>query len=124
MYDIPIDSDTDEATREDDDHPIRLFLTFSNENGDSSAMEIIWSNKIYAPGDYKIIGDFYHYVANGLYSNVGNWFDQTVDLRQLYSDIGGTGIPTLETLGFFCDSDNTATKSEGMFSDVVLSADL
>jgi len=117
-----IESDVDEAITEGDDHPVRFFLTFSNENGDRNAMEIIWSNKKYAPGDYKIIGSFYHYVANGLDTNVGKWFDQTVDLRQLYKDIGGTGTPTLETLGFFCDSDNTGSKSEGMFSDVVLSA--
>ena len=119
----PVNSDIDEATREGDDHPVRLFLTFSNENSDRRAMEIIWSNKKYVPGDYKIIGDFYHYVANGLNENAGKWFDQTVDLRQIYSDIGGTGTPTLETLGFFCDTDNTGTSSEGMFSDVVLSSD-
>ena len=119
----PIDSDIDEATREGDDHPVRLFLIFSNEEGDRNAMEIIWSNRKYAPGDYKIIGDFYHFVANGLQENTGKWFDQAVDLRQIYSDIGGTGTPTLETLGFFCDSDNTGTSSEGLFSDVVLSSD-
>ena len=119
-----IESDIDEATVDGDDHPVRLFLVFSNENGDRNAMEIIWSNKKYLPGDYKIIGNFYHYVANGLDKNIGKWFDQTVDLRQIYKDIGGTGTPTLEALGFFCDSDNTDGKSLGMFSDVVLSKDL
>lgn len=119
----PIESNTDEATEEGDDHPVRLFLVFSNENNDRRAMEIIWSNKKYTPGDYKIIGGFYHYVANGLNVNVGQWFDQELDLRDIYRDIGGTGTPTLETIGFFCDSDNTAGKSEGLFSDVVISAD-
>ena len=118
----PINSDVDESTHEGDDHPVRFYLTFSNENGERRSMEIIWSNKKYASGDYKIIGNFYHYVANGLNSNVGKWFDQKVDLRQLYKDIGGTGTATLETLGFFCDSDETATKSEALVSDVVLSA--
>lgn len=117
----PIDSDIDEATKDGDDHPIRFFLVFSNENKDRRAMEIIWSNKKYIPGDYKIIGNFYHYVANGLEENTGKWFDQQVDLRKIYSDIGGTGTPTLETIGFFCDSDNTGTSSDGMFSRVVLS---
>ena len=84
-------------------------------------MEIIWSNKKYAPGDYKIIGDFHHYVANGLNENIGKWHSQTVDLRQIYSDIGGTGTPTLQVLGFFCDSDNTGAQSEGFFRDVRLS---
>ena len=68
----PIDSDTDESTKEGDDHPIRFFITFSNENSDRSAMEVIWSNKKYQPGDYKIIGDFYHYVANGLEENANS----------------------------------------------------
>ncbi|MEP3846705.1 MAG: DUF3047 domain-containing protein [Paracoccaceae bacterium] len=117
----PIESDVDEASKEGDDHPVRLFLVFSNESGDRNAMEIIWSNKKYAPGDYKIIGDFYHYVANGLNENIGEWHSQTVDLRQIYSDIGGTGTPTLQVLGFFCDSDNTGAQSEGFFRDVRLS---
>ena len=119
----PIESDVDEATKEGDDHPARFFLVFSNDTGARKAMEIIWSNKKYAPGDYKIIGEFFHYVANGLDENVGAWHSQTVDLRQIYADIGGTGQATLQTLGFFCDSDNTGSKSEAIFRHVVLSAD-
>jgi hypothetical protein len=118
----PIESDVDEATKEGDDHPLRFFVVFSNETGGRKAMEIIWSNKKYAPGDYKIIDDFYHYVANGLSENTGTWHSQNVDLRQLYIDIGGAGTPILETLGFFCDSDNTGTRSEGLFKNVILSA--
>jgi len=117
----PIDSELDETTEAGDDHPVRFFLGFSNENGDKKHMEIIWSNKQFAPGEYKIIGDFYHYVANGLDENVGPWHQQNVDLRTLYDDIGGTGTPTLDTLGFFCDSDNAGGSSEGFFKDIVLS---
>ena len=117
----PIVSDTDESTKEGDDHPIRFFITFSNENSDRSAMEIIWSNKKYQPGDYKIIGDFYHYVANGLDENTGKWFKHTVDLKQIYKDIGGTGTPTLQTIGFFCDSDNTGSSSDAVFANIALS---
>lgn len=118
----PIESDVDEATEEGDDHPARFFLVFTNETDERRAMEIIWSNQKYAPGDYKIIGGFHHYVANGLPANVGRWHDQSVDLRQIYADIGGTGTPTLQTLGFFCDSDNTGTQSEGFFRNVRLTA--
>jgi hypothetical protein len=118
----PIESDVDEASEEGDDHPLRLFLRFLNEDGEAHATEIIWSNRKYAAGEYKIIGAFYHYVANGLNTNTQEWHDQTVDLRQLYTDIGGTGAATLTTLGFFCDSDNTGTQSDGYFSDVILSA--
>jgi len=119
----PIESDVDEDTRDGDDHPVRFFAVFSNVDGERRAMEIIWSNQKYAPGDYKIIDGFYHYVANGLAENVGQWHAHRVDLRQIYSDIGGTGTPILETLGFFCDSDNTGTKSEGLFADVRLTPD-
>ncbi|MEP5760028.1 MAG: DUF3047 domain-containing protein [Litoreibacter sp.] len=118
----PIKSEIDEATEEGDDHPVRLFMVFFNEAGDRKAMEIIWSNKKYAPGDYKIIGDFHHYVANGLDENIGKWHTQSVDLRQMYTDIGGVGVPVLRTLGFFCDSDNTGTQSEGLFKDVRLNS--
>ncbi|MDA9865534.1 DUF3047 domain-containing protein [bacterium] len=116
----PIESDIDEATEEGDDHPVRLFLVFSNEEAARTAMEIIWSNKKFAPGDYKIIGNFHHYVANGLDENVGRWHSHSLDLREIYADIGGTGTPTLQTLGFFCDSDNTASQSEGLFRNVTL----
>lgn len=122
MVTQPIESNEDEATEDGDDHPARIYLRFSNEDGELRETEIIWSNSKYVPGDYKIIGSFYHYVANGLNENTQQWHSQTVDLSQLYSDIGGTGEATLETLGFFCDSDNTGTQSNGLFSDVILSA--
>ncbi|MEP5730524.1 MAG: DUF3047 domain-containing protein [Sulfitobacter sp.] len=118
----PISSNIDEATKEGDDHPVRFFLQFSDDTGENRSMEIIWSNKKFAPGEYKIIGSFLHYVANGLDENTQKWHEHSVDLRQLYKDIGGTGIGTLETLGFFCDSDNTGAYSEGYFSDIQLSA--
>ena len=117
----PIVSDIDEATKEGDDHPARLFLVFVNDSDDRKAMEIIWSNRKYAPGDYKIIGDFHHYVANGLTENTGTWHSETVDLQQIYADIGGTGTPTLRVLGFFCDSDNTGAQSDAVFKNVRLS---
>ncbi len=118
----PIKSTVDEDLEDGDDHPLRFYLQFSNETGKTKSAEIIWSNRIYAPGDYKIIGTFHHLVANGLDENVGVWHDQTVDLRQLYSDIGGTGTPRLQVLGFFCDSDNTGTQSDGFFREIVLSS--
>lgn len=119
----PIESDIDEATEHGDDHPLRLYLRFTNEAGETRGSEIIWSNRKYKPGDYKVIGSFYHYVANGLNANLNVWHEHSIDLRQLYRDIGGTGAPTLTVLGVFCDSDNTGGKSDGMFSDITLSAD-
>lgn len=119
--DQPIESDLDEASEGGDDHPLRFYLQFANEAGEGRSAEIIWSNQKYAPGEYKVIGSFYHYVANGLDANTRQWHAQTLDLHQLYDDIGGTGEPTLETLGFFCDSDNTGARSDGMFADIILS---
>lgn len=120
---IPINSSLGEATKEGDDHPARLFLRFSEDNGERRGLEIVWSNQIYAPGDYKIIGNFYHYVANGLDKNVGVWHDQSVDLSQIYRDIGGTSAnPKLSLLGFFCDSDNTGGASLAYFDKVRLTA--
>jgi len=119
----PIDSNFDEDEQAGDDHPVRFYLRFSNDTGETKGAEIIWSNKKYAPGEYKIIGTFYHLVANGLNENVGAWHDQTVDLRQLYSDIGGTGAARLQVLGFFCDSDNTGASSEGFFRRITLTVE-
>ena len=120
---VPISSDAAEDEEDGDDHPLRFYLQFSNNAGDTKGAEIIWSNKKYVPGDYKIIGTFHHLVANGLDENIGVWHDQTVDLRQLYSDIGGSGEARLQVLGFFCDSDNTGAQSDGFFRDIVLSAE-
>ncbi len=61
-------------------------------------------------------------VRDGSHDTLRAWHDQSLDLRQLYTDIGGSGMPTLKTLGFFCDSDNTGSGSDGAFSNVVLSA--
>ena len=123
FVEVPIISDTDEATREGDDHPARLFIAF--EDGDAKAhhVEIIWSNQRYAPGDYKYIGEFPHYVANGLNENIGQWHSQSVDLAQIYQDI--TKRPDsgrLKLISVFCDSDDTGTHSVAYFSDVTLSA--
>ncbi|AML53053.1 DUF3047 domain-containing protein [Falsihalocynthiibacter arcticus] len=118
---LPIKSTVDEDLEDGDDHPLRFYLQFSNEAGEAKSAEIIWSNRIFAPGDYKIIGTFHHLVANGLDENVGVWHDQSVDLRKLYRDIGGTGTPRLQVLGFFCDSDNTGANSDGFFREIVLS---
>ena len=120
---VPISSTVDEDEEDGDDHPLRFYLQFSNDSGETKGAEIIWSNKKYLPGDYKIIGTFHHLVANGLDENVGVWHDQTVDLRKLYNDIGGSGAANLQVLGFFCDSDNTGAKSDGYFRNIVLSAE-
>lgn len=117
----PIVSDVDESTKAGDDHPMRFYLRFINDAGDTKSTEIIWSNKKYAPGEYKIIGSFPHLVANGLNENVGTWHDQAVDLQKLYTEIGGTGAARLDVLGFFCDSDNTGAKSDGFFRNITIS---
>ncbi|WP_282605788.1 DUF3047 domain-containing protein [Pelagibius sp. Alg239-R121] len=119
----PIEKNIDENTKEGDDHPARFFLKFEDDGGKARAAEIIWSNKKYAPGEFKIIGDFYHYVANGLPGNTGVWHDQRVDLLQLYKDIGGQeAAPHLTVLGFFCDSDNTGGESLAYFDKITLSS--
>lgn len=83
----PIDSEIDERTREGDDHPARLFITFRGTDGDERSMEVIWSNRLLEPGDYKYIGSFPHYVANGGRKNVGQWHDERVNLLEIYKHL-------------------------------------
>ena len=117
----PIKSDVDEATEEGDDHPARLFLRFENSEAGSHFVEIIWSNQRFAPGDYKIIGAFPHYVANGLDENIGKWHSQSVDLQEIYREISKRDdAARLKMVAVFCDSDNTGTHSVAYFSDVSL----
>ena len=83
----PIESALDERTPEGDDHPARLFITFRAEGGDKRGMEIIWGNKLLKAGDYKYLGDFAHYVANGGNANVGKWYAEDIDLLAIYRKV-------------------------------------
>lgn len=121
LIEDPIISNIDERSKEGDDHPARLFMKFLDEAGQEHDAEIIWSNRLFAPGDYKYIGDFAHYVANGLNENIRQWQAQSVDLLGIYRK--ATGLqdnPRLKTIAIFCDSDNTGGHSVAYFSDVVL----
>lgn len=114
-----IDSTVDERTREGDDHPVRLFLVFEEATGDSHRMEIIWSNRLLTAGDYKFIGSFPHYVANGGRANVGRWHREVVDLADIHRTLWGDPTNSrLVDIGIFCDTDETGGESVAYVSDV------
>ncbi len=121
----PIEAPEDEHTRAGDDHPARLFLAFRTESGESRRMEIIWGNKLHA-GEYKFIGGFPHYVADGGDENTGKWRNEAVDLRQitrpLWPDLfesGGAPVHLVD-IALFCDSDDTHTRSIAYVAGVKL----
>ena len=117
----PIDSDVDERTREGDDHPARLFIVFDDSTGESHYVEIIWSNKLFKAGEYKYIGDFPHYVANGGNENIGRWIEEKVDLLDIYrTTTKRTDTPRVKFIAIFCDSDDTKTSSVAYFGKVWL----
>jgi len=119
---VPIDSQIDERTEEGDDHPARFYIRFRDTEGEDHTIEIIWSNDRFAPGEWKIIGDFHHYVANGLDANVGQWWHEEVDLQAIYRKATGRTDDARTTLvAIFCDSDETGTRSVAYFADVALS---
>jgi len=119
LIDFPISAPADEDSEEGDDHPARLFLKMEDREGGEYAFEIIWSNQKYETGDYKYIGDFAHYVANGLDENTGVWQHQEVNLMEIYREVfGRDDYPILKSIGIFCDSDNTGARSIAYFSDV------
>jgi hypothetical protein len=115
----PVESPLDERTREGDDHPARLFLAFLAGGGRERAMEIIWGNRLRA-GDYKVIGDFPHYVADGGDGNVGRWRDEEVDLAAIYRHLWpDDGAPVrLVDIAVFCDTDETGGRSVSYVADV------
>ncbi len=117
----PVSGEVDEETPAGDDHPVRLFVEFTDSEGGTHNAEIIWSNARFAPGDYKVIGGFQHLVADGLAANSGKWRNQEVDLRRFYAHVTGrrdTGRLTL--IGLFCDTDNTGGSSIAHTSDVTV----
>lgn len=116
----PIESPLDERTSEGDDHPARLFIAFRTVAGDRRAMEIIWGNRLRA-GEYKYIGEFPHYAANGGAENVGKWQDEKVNLLRIYREIWGEEpSPRITDIALFCDSDETDTSSIAYFGSVTL----
>ena len=118
---VPVSSDLDERTHEGDDHPARFYVKFRDSTGENHSIEIIWSNKMFKPGDYKIIGDFHHYVANGLDANIGRWWHEEVDLAGIYrTATGRDDAATTTEIAIFCDTDETGGRSVAYFSDVEL----
>jgi hypothetical protein len=116
----PITSELDERTRDGDDHPARFFLTFRTAAGEERKMEIIWGNRLKA-GDYKTIGTFPHYVADGGNANIRQWRDASVDLRAVYLHIWPDGASAhLIDIAIFCDSDETKGHTVSYFADVKL----
>ncbi len=119
--DEPIRTDLDERTREGDDHPARLFVRFETRDGLSRSMEIIWSNGVFEPGEYKYIGSFPHYVAETSTSAVGQWVSESLDLESIYEEIWSSGeAPRLTYLAVFCDTDETNSSSEAVFTSVLM----
>ncbi len=123
FVEVPISSGIDERTPEGDDHPARIFIRLEDSNGEEQAFEIIWSNRLFEPGDYKFIGNFGHYVANGLDANIGRWHSQNVDLLEIYRRTSGRDdAPTIKLIAIFCDSDDTGGRSVAYFSDMTLTS--
>ncbi len=104
----PLASALDERTREGDDHPVRWFLGFADSEGKAHHAEIVWGNKLLHRGDWKVLGTFVHFVADGGDENVGKWRDESADLVAIYRKASGrTDTPRLTELAIFCDSDET-----------------
>jgi hypothetical protein len=87
--------------------------------------EIIWSNGAFKAGQWKIIGSFHHYVANGgdakSGENTNTWFNENVNLLDLYhTATSRTDTPHLINIAIFCDTDDTGTKSTAYFGKVSL----
>lgn len=121
FVEVPISTKADELKEEGDDHPVRFFLRFRDEVGDTHPMEIIWSNKALKRGDWKYLGTFPHWVADGGDANNGNWRSEQADLLDLYRTITKrTDKPRLVFFGLFCDSDETGSRSIAYTSDVRL----
>ena len=116
----PIESPLDERTREGDDHPARLFLVFRTAGGEERRMAIIWGTRLKA-GDYKYIGKFPHYVADGCDDHIRQWRNEEVDLREVYRHLWPDDAPArLIDIAVFCDSDETHGHTVSYFADVTM----
>lgn len=105
FVELPISSEHDERTPEGDDHPVRFFLEFRDSEGGAHHAEIIWANRVFKRGDWKYIGKFPHYVADGGTENVGRWRNERAHLLDIYRNMTKrTDTPRLIFLALFCKS--------------------
>ena len=83
-------------------------------------MEVIWGNRL-KPGDFKYIGGFPHFVADGGDDRVGQWLHEKIDLERIYAEIWKDAAPAhLVDVAVFCDSDDTHMASISYFAYVRL----
>ncbi len=93
-------------------------LNSNSSSGVATVKSHLWGNKLTA-GDYKYIGQFPHYVAGGGDENNNSWFEEEVNLLEIYHQIWPDQRPARMTeIGLFCDSDDTDTQSVSYFANV------
>jgi len=116
-----IASAADERTHDGDDHPARLFLAFRTGAGEERRMEIVWGNRIDAPGTIYRIKKFPHFVADGGEAHVHQWRNETVDLATACRRIWpGDAVTRLTDIAVFCDSDETGGRTVAYFASIRL----
>ncbi len=114
----PIESELDERTKQGDDHPARLFISFETLSGKKRNMEIVWGNKLKS-GNYIYLDGFPHYVARGGNENIKKWFNEEINLLEIYRLIWKDKMSVnVINIGLFCDSDNTDSQSVSYFADI------
>jgi Protein of unknown function (DUF3047) len=121
----PVVAEAPETEWKGDDHPARFLLHFLDSKKSEHYFEIIWSNGAFKAGQWKIIGSFHHYVANGGDAKTGEntktWFNEKVNLLDLYRTATTlTDAPHLINIAIFCDTDDTGSKSIAYFGNVEL----
>ena len=125
LVEVPVLSDIPESEKGGDDHPARFLLEFTDSERARHHMEIIWSNGAFKPGEWKYIGSFPHYVANGGDARTGEksnmWFKENVNLLELYRAAAKrTDTPRLTYIAIFCDTDDTGARSVAYFGGAEL----
>lgn len=125
LIEQPVVADVPETDGKGDDHPARFLVQFADSEKASHYIEIIWSNGAFKAGQWKIVGSFQHYVANGgdakSGENTNTWFEEKVNLLDLYrTATERTDTPHLVNIAIFCDTDDTGASSVAYFSKVML----
>jgi hypothetical protein len=125
LVEQPVVAEAPETEWKGDDHPARLLVHLRDSEAREHYFEIIWSNGAFKAGQWKIIGSFHHYVANGgnakTGENTNTWFTENVNLLDLYhTATGRNDNARLINIAIFCDTDDTGSKSTAYFGKVAL----
>lgn len=118
-----IESKVDETTREGDDHPAIIYITFQSNSGGKRMLELVWGNRVKKDTVYRIDG-MPKYVVRNNGDGFGVWHSEKLKLADVYESVfeessAGTNVVEVAVMA---DSDSLDLTTSAYFADLTMSS--